>query len=132
MTCKPLIWSAIAVYVICPVAPDITLDPDDVETVEGMSVTFLCAATGRPRPTITWYTYDDSSTLEAVDLSNSRITLTEEEMRDREGMSNLTLRSVLPSDAADYICHADNHNIGSTRSNATLTVNGVWPPCVHE
>ena len=107
------------------VAPDITLDPDDVETVEGMSVTFLCAATGRPRPTITWYTYDGNSTKEVVSASDVRVTVTEEEMGGREVMSNLTLRSVLPSDAADYICHVDNGvGNGRMRSSATLTLNG--------
>ena len=107
------------------VVPVITLEPDDVKTVEGMSVTFLCAATGRPRPTITWYTYDGNSTKEVNSASDVRVTVTDEEMGDREGMSYLTLRSVLPSDAADYICHADN-GVGNGRvsRSATLTVNG--------
>ena len=107
------------------VAPRITLDPDDVETVEGMSVTFLCTVTGRPHPTITWYTYDGNSTKEVVNASDARVILTEEEIGDREVISNLTLRSVLPSDAANYICHGDN-GVGNGRvsSSATLTVNG--------
>ena len=115
-------------FLLCSVAPVVTLNADDVETVEGMSATFLCAATGRPRPTITWYrTVGDSDTQERVNVSDVRVIVTEEEMGDRELMSNLTLRSVLPSDAVDYFCYADN-GVGDdvVRSNATLTVNGEW------
>ena len=115
-------------FLLCPVAPVVTLKADDVETVEGMSATFFCAATGRPRPTINWYqTVGDNDTQERVDMSDVRVTVTEEEMGDRELMSNLTLRSILPSDAVDYFCHADN-GVGDdvVRTNATLTVNGKW------
>ena len=60
-------------------------------------------------------------------MSDVRVTVTEEEMGDRELMSNLTLRSVLPSDAADYICLVDNDvGNGRVRSSATLSVNGTW------
>ena len=47
-------------------------------------------------------------------------------MADREVMSNLTLRSVLPSDAAEYTCHADNGvGNGRVRRNGSLIVNGM-------
>ena len=59
-------------------------------------------------------------------MSDVRVTVTEEEMGDREVMSNLTLRSVLPSDAADYTCHADNGvGNGRVRRNGSLIVNGM-------
>ena len=113
-------------YLLCPVAPDITLDPDNVEILEGMSATFLCAATGKPRPTITWYrTVDDSDTLERVNVSNNRVTVTENENGDRELMSNLTVTNVRPSDTATYICIAENW-VAIEMSNDTLTVNGTY------
>ena len=112
-------------HFLCPVAPDITLDPDYVEILEGMSVTFLCAATGRPRPTITWYrTIGDSDTLERVNVSSNRVTVTENENGERELMSNLTVTNVRPSDAATYTCIADN-GVDIEMSNDTLTVNGM-------
>ena len=109
---------------ICPVAPDITLGPNDVETLEGTSATFLCAATGRPRPTITWYkTVNDSNIQECVNVSIARVTVSENEIGDKELMSNLTLSNLLPSDATDYFCAAQNA-INAVMSNATLIVNG--------
>ena len=112
-------------FLLCPVAPDIILDPDVVEILEGMSATFLCAATGRPRPTITWYrTIDDSDTQERVNVSDNRVTVTENEIGDRELMSNLTVINVLQSDTATYICFAENV-VDIKMSNDTLTVNGT-------
>ena len=116
-------------YSLCPVAPDITLDPDSVEILEGMSATFLCGATGRPRPTITWYrTIGDSDTLERVNVSDNRVTLSENENGDRELMSSLTVTNVLPPDAATYICIAEN-GVDIEMSNDTLTVNGTSVVC---
>ena len=92
-----------------------------------MSATFLCGATGRPRPNITWYIHDDSDTLELVNMSDVRVTVTEEESGETELTSNLTLSNVLPSDAANYICHADNDvGDGMVTSSATLIVYGKW------
>ena len=107
-----------------PVAPVIKLELGDVETVEGMPATFLCAITGKPRPMIIWYkTSESSDTQERANVSDDRVTVTENENGDRELMSNLTVTNVLPSDTATYVCFAENVvNIGM--SNATLTVNG--------
>ena len=100
------------------------MEPEEVNILEGLSATFLCAVSGLPRPNITWYIHDDSDT-QRVSVSDVRVTVTEV-VGDRELMSNLTLRSVLPSDTGDYICHADN-GVGNdvVRSNASLTVNGM-------
>ena len=115
-----------SVHFLCPVAPNITLNPGNVETVEGMSVTFFCAATGRPRPTITWYrTIDDSDTQERVNVLDNRVTVIENENGDRELMSNLSVTNVLPLDTATYICFAENV-VGFDKSNDTLTVNGIY------
>ena len=111
------------------VAPDITTPPMDLlEAVEQESVLFICEATGRPRPRITWYKYDDSGQLTVIDVTDSRITVSQVEDGEREIMSNLTLDSVLPSDSATYVCSAENEVAmdGIVRENATLTVNGMY------
>ena len=99
-----------------------------LEAVEQESVLFICEATGRPRPRITWYKYDDSGLLTVIDVTDSRITVSEGEDGEREIMSNLTLDSVLPSDSATYVCSAENEVAvdGIVRENATLTVNGMY------
>ena len=93
-----------------------------------MSATFLCAATGRPRPTITWYRTidDDSDTQERVNVSDVRVTVTEieNENGDRELMSNLTVTNVRPSDTAIYICIAENV-VDMDMRNVTFDVNGM-------
>ena len=111
------------------VAPVITTPPMDLlEAVDQESVLFICEATGRPRPRITWYKHDDSGQLTVIDVADSRITVSEVEDGEREIMSNLTLNSVLPSDSATYVCSAENEVAvgGVVRENATLTVNGMY------
>ena len=126
--CKGISTVTVALFALSLVPPAITLNPGEDKALKGMSATFLCTTTGRPLPNITWYrTVDDSDTQERVDVSDVRVTVTEERNGQTELMSNLTLKSVLPSDAADYICHADNGvGDGMVRSSATLTVNGKW------
>ncbi len=110
-------------YCDCPVATDFTMDPDDVDVTEGMSAPFLCAATGRPRPSITWYKYGTNDSLLPVNVSDPRVIVTETEMGERELISNLTINDVLPSDSNVYRCIAEN-DVDSDMRNATLTVNG--------
>ena len=57
-------------------------------------------------------------------MSDNRVTVTENENGDRELMSNLTVTNVYPSDAATYICIAENV-VDIDKSNGTLTVNGT-------
>ena len=103
------------------------------EVTEQESVLFICEATGRPRPRITWYKYDDSGLLTVIDVTDSRITVSEVEDGERGIMSNLTLDSVLPSDSATYVCSAENEVAvdGVTRANASLTVNGKHACILH-
>ena len=109
------------------VAPVITTPPLNSEVTEQESVLFICEATGRPRPTVTWYKANDSGLLRTVnDVTDSRITVSEVDDGERGIMSNLILDSVLPSDSAIYVCSAENEVAvdGITRANASLTVNG--------
>ena len=99
------------------------MDPDNVDVTEGMSAPFLCAATGRPRPSITWYRDGTNDSLLAVNVSDPRVIVTETEMGERELISNLTINDVLPSDSNVYRCIAEN-DVDSDMRNATLTVNG--------
>ena len=117
------------------VDPVITTPPMDLlEAVEQESVLFICEATGRPRPRITWYKADDSGQLTVIDVTDPlRITVSQVEDEEREVMSNLTLNSVLPSDSATYVCSAENEVVvdGIVRENATLTVNGMYNICTY-
>ena len=108
------------------VAPVITTPPLNSEVTEQESVLFICEATGRPRPGITWYKADNSGLLTTVNVTDPRITVSQVEDGKRRIMSNLTLDSVLPSDSATYVCSAENEVAvdGETRANASLTVNG--------
>ena len=106
-----------------PVVPDFTMDSDDIDVTEGMSAPFLCAATGRPRPSITWYKDGTNNSLLAVNVSDPRVIVTETEMGERELISNFTINDVLPSDSNVYRCIAENY-VDSDMRNATLTVNG--------
>ncbi len=99
------------------------MDPDNVNVTEGMSAPFLCAATGRPPPSITWYRDGTNDSLLAVNVSDPRVIVTATEMGERELISNLTINNVLPSDSNVYRCIAVN-DIGNDMHNATLTVNG--------
>ena len=111
------------------VAPVITTPPMNLlEAVEQETVLFIYEATGRPRPRITWYKYDDSGQLTVINAADPRITVSQVEDGEREIMSYLTLDSVLPSDSATYVCSAENEVAlgGIVRENATLTVNGMY------
>ncbi len=99
------------------------MNPDDVVVTEGMSAPFLCAATGRPRPCITWYRDGTNDSFLAVNVSDPRVIVTETQMGERELISNFTINDVLPSDSNVYRCIAEN-DVNSDMSNTTLTVNG--------
>ena len=102
------------------VAPQILDPPDDLTVVDPQDATFSCLATGRPRPTIVWTRLSDM-----VQLQNQSGVhrIQEQEIRDRERRSNLTIFGSQPSDAGGYACVAMNEP-GTDREEATLTVHG--------
>ena len=123
----------LAVLFVLVVAPVIIKPPMDREAIEQESALFICEATGRPRPRITWYKAGGSGLLTVVDVNDSRINVSEMEDGEREIMSNLTLDIALPSDSVTYVCSAENEVaiVGVARENATLTVNGMYNKYKH-
>ena len=102
------------------VAPQILDSPDNLTVVEPQDATFSCLVTGRPRPDIVWTRLSDM-----VQLQNQSVDvmIVEQEIRDRERRSNLTILDSQPSDASGYACVARNEP-GSVMLQATLTVHG--------
>ena len=102
------------------VSPTITdLSPPEQIVTSPDEATFTCNATGRPRPSISWY---------RVELNNSRTLLPDgqsDEVRsgEREISSTLTISPTDASDAADYVCVASNV-VNEDEMNANLMVYG--------
>ena len=101
-----------------PVAPTIFESPKNLTVVQPQSATFLCNATARPRPEITWWRMD-SQLMEqpgAIEISNRTF-------GERKIVSNLTIIMADPSDAGGYACNATN-TAGQDTAAAKLTVHG--------
>ena len=106
-------------HLIPTVVPQILDPPDNLTVVEYQDATFSCLATGRPRPTITWFRLSDMTQLQ----SSADFTIQDMEIGDRERRNNLTIIGTKPSDAGDYFCMAVNEP-GIDMDQATLTVHG--------
>ena len=109
---------------ISAVAPNITTPPRDLTVVSPASATFTCLVTGRPRPDITWMMYDNGSLVDIPGAANVDYQISEEEIGDRERMSNLTLLDSQPSDSGQYVCVGRN-NVTYAQESATLAVQGI-------
>ena len=86
--------------------------------VQPQSATFLCNATARPRPEITWWRMGSKLMDEpgVIEISTSTF-------GEREIVSNLTIIMADPSDAGGYSCNATNA-VGQNTAAAELTVHG--------
>ena len=74
------------------VAPTITtLSPLQLTVTEHNSATFMCNATARPRPTITWYTDDGSGSRTLLVDGTNNVMIMEQENGDRELISTLAI-----------------------------------------
>ena len=93
--------------------------------------TISCEATGRPRPTITWYRVQLNGT-DRVRLSNddSNIMIQETEKGNRTLMSSLTISPTAPSDATYYVCVAENV-VDTDEMTSSLTIHGTFIPFYH-
>ena len=113
-------------YNILPllVAPTILEPPENRTVVQPRSATFLCNATARPRPEITWWRMG-SQLMEqpgVIEISTSTF-------GEREIVSNLTIIMADPSDGGGYACNATNV-VGQDTAAVELTVHGksTWLP----
>ena len=86
--------------------------------VQPQSATFLCNATARPRPEITWWRMG-SQLMEQPGV----IEINSSTFGEREVVSNLTIIMADPSDAGGYVCNATNA-AGQDTAAAELTVHG--------
>ena len=99
------------------------LDPFEQTVTESNIAEFVCNATARPRPTITWYTDDGMS--RALLVNNVNATIMEQKTGDRELTSTLTISPTAPSDATDYVCVAENV-VNTDEMISNLTVYGMY------
>ena len=85
---------------------------------------FICNATARPRPVITWWRANSSGGINQV-LNDMNKTIIESEPfgEERGQLSTLTILVVQPSDAGMYLCQAENQ-AGRAEASASLTVHG--------
>ena len=100
------------------VAPTILEPPENLTVVQPQSATFLCNATARPRPQITWWRMGNQLMTQA-----NRIEISSGNFGEREIVSNLTITMTDPSDAGGYVCLATNP-AGQDNRTAELTVHG--------
>ena len=100
------------------VAPTILEPPENLTVVQPQSATFLCNATARPRPEITWWRMG-SQLMEQPEVTEISTSI----LGEREIVSNLTIIMADPSDAGGYVCMATNP-AGQDTATAELTVHG--------
>ena len=86
--------------------------------VQPQSATFLCNATARPRPEITWWRMG-SQLMEQPETTK----ISASTFGEREIVSNLTIIMADPSDAGGYVCMATNV-AGQNTAATELTVHG--------
>ena len=85
----------------------------------------MCRASGVPHPTVTWSFIPNEGSPTPVSLSQmvGEVDISELVIGDRERSSNLTIVGVLPSDAGNYACTAENE-VAIGASIAVLMVYG--------
>ena len=86
---------------------------------------FICNATARPRPIITWWRANSSGGIinQVLNDMNKNIIESEPYGEERGQLSTLTILVVQPSDAGMYLCQAENQ-AGTAEASASLTVHG--------
>ncbi|XP_035230462.1 Down syndrome cell adhesion molecule-like protein Dscam2 [Stegodyphus dumicola] len=94
------------------------IQPNDVITSLGSSITVYCAAAGSPEPQIKWKKYSENQKIEYLTMN----TLHEKE---RGNSSILKISSALPEDAGYYECEADNGILPGIRTNFSITIRGM-------
>jgi len=102
------------------VAPVIITEVIDQMQNEGVTVFFICQATGEPVPTISWYfngaLVNNETNMDKYGISQSSLNTTTVN-------NTLTIMNVESSDVGTYTCNATNV-LSSNTSSGVLTVNG--------
>ncbi|XP_041470499.1 neural cell adhesion molecule 1-like [Lytechinus variegatus] len=93
----------LTIAVLVQVPPEWTVQPEDVQGVEGSSVTIQCAASGNPDPTYTW-----------TDQSGQAITPVEGKYELVDDGEFFTIHNLESADDQTYVCTASNDAINST------------------
>ena len=109
------------IYFCSVVAPTVSdLSPLEQNVTSPNEAIFTCSATGRPRPSISWYRVEinGSRTLLADDQSDEMM------LGEREILSTLTVEPTSATDAAEYVCVASNV-VDNDEMIANLTVYGI-------
>lgn len=106
---------AIKLNVIVPPKIDKTQVLDNIQVIEGESLTLLCPVMGTPLPSITWYRKNNNT---AVLISNSRISVL------KNGQI-LTINKIREEESDVYICQAINE-AGIEEMNISVEV--LVPP----
>ena len=118
MNRKPQQYNSTVLLSSSPVAPTIFVPPENLTVVQPQSATFLCNATARPRPEITWWRMGNQ-----LMAQTNTIEISSDSFGEREIESNLTIIMADPSDTGGYICQATNV-AGQDNATAELTVHG--------
>ncbi len=101
----------------------ITTHPMNQTVVASSNVSFTCAASGLPRPTITWFFIsNDGSIMVSMRVDTDNFTITSVAGDDeRQVMSTLTFYAVQPYLSGTYTCNVSNE-VDQDSAIATLTV----------
>ena len=128
-----VIHCSIYYIVILTVAPEITIPPSNITTINGSEAVLNCTVVGDPLPSISWFVTGgiNLSTL----LSNGLMIPFDDQGRINDSLINSTmlnsttihsrmrLPETAPFVAGEYACRASNF-LGSINRTATLTVHG--------
>ncbi|XP_054278770.1 neuroglian isoform X2 [Macrosteles quadrilineatus] len=87
-------------------APEITEPPQDLSTVDGLTITLKCRVFGAPKPQVKWVR-------NSLELTGGRYNILES--------GDLEIRDVSFLDVGHYTCYASN-KLGSAEASGTLTV----------
>ena len=115
---KPKQYNSTVLLSSSPVAPTILEPPENLTVVQPQSATFLCNATARPRPQITWWRMGSQ-----LMAQTNTIEISSDNFGERGIASILAIVMAGPSDAGGYVCQATNV-AGQDNATAELTVHG--------
>lgn len=103
--------------------PVISEHPQNMSALGMTHVSLTCSANGLPRPSISWFKQQkDGSFVLLLSVGRYSVSLMSSGVDNRT--SQLTISSVVPSDAAKYLCKASTTTGAVVTSFSYLLVNG--------